>query len=65
VIHGAGFDGGAQLRIGGIEVTPISISATDIVAVVPSDLPGAVAQVQVFSGGTASNTVLVPLASLL
>ena len=65
VIQGAGFDGGAQLRIGGVAVTPISISPTNIVAIVPSGLSGTAAHVQVSSAGAMSNIVLVPLASQL
>lgn len=62
VIQGAGFAAGAQLSIGGVTVTPISISPTSIVATVPAGLSGAAAKVQVLSGGAASNSVLVALA---
>ncbi|HXA49819.1 MAG TPA: IPT/TIG domain-containing protein [Candidatus Acidoferrum sp.] len=65
VIQGAGFDGGAQLLIGGVAVTPLSISATDIVATVPSGLSSAAATIQVLSGGGASNIVLAALAAQL
>jgi hypothetical protein len=64
VIQGAGFESGAQLSIGGVTVTPTSISPTSIVATVPGGLSGAAATVQVLSGGGASNSVLVALAPL-
>jgi uncharacterized protein (TIGR03437 family) len=62
VVRGAGFGGDAQLRIGGTVIPAISISPTQITAVVPSNLPNAAAVVQVQSGGAASNKVLVPVA---
>jgi hypothetical protein len=40
VIQGAGFDSSAQVLIGGVAVTPISIASTNIVAVVPAGLFG-------------------------
>jgi hypothetical protein len=61
LIQGSGFGTGAQLLIGGVPVTPNSISPTSIVAIVPSGLPGAAAAVQVLSDGSTSNTVVVAL----
>jgi uncharacterized protein (TIGR03437 family) len=61
VVRGAGFGGHAQLMIDGKVIPAISISPTQITAVVPSNLPNAVL-VQVHSGGAASNEVLVPVA---
>jgi uncharacterized protein (TIGR03437 family) len=61
VVQGAGFDNDVQLSIGGVVIQPISVSATEITAVVPSELPNAV-EVQVQSGGAASNAVAVPVA---
>ncbi len=60
LIRGAGFGSDAQLMIGGAVVPALSMSATQITAVVPSGLPAAV-QVQVESGGATSNQVLVPV----
>jgi hypothetical protein len=65
VIQGAGFDSSAQLLIGGIAATSVSISPANIVAIVPAGLSGAAATVRVVSGGSASNTVLSALASQL
>jgi uncharacterized protein (TIGR03437 family) len=61
VVRGAGFGHDAQLMIGDRVIPAISISPTQITAVVPSDLPNAVL-VQVQSGGAASNEVLVRVA---
>lgn len=61
LVQGSGFGAGTQLLIGGVAVTPISISATSIVAIMPSGLPGAAATVQVVSGGATSNSVVVAL----
>jgi uncharacterized protein (TIGR03437 family) len=61
VVQGAGFGNDVQLSIGGTVIQPISISATEITAVVPSELPNAV-EVQVQSGGATSNAVTVPVA---
>jgi Beta-propeller repeat/IPT/TIG domain len=61
LVQGSGFGTGAQLLIGGVAATPISISPTNIVAIVPSGLPGAAATVQVLSGGATSNSVVVAL----
>jgi uncharacterized protein (TIGR03437 family) len=58
VVRGAGFGGDAELMIGGKVIPAISISPTQITAVVPSNLPEA-AEVEVHSGGAASNEVLV------
>jgi hypothetical protein len=62
LIQGAGFGAGAQVLIGGVAVTPISLSPTSIVAIVPSGLPGTAATFQVLSGGVTSNSVVVALA---
>jgi hypothetical protein len=59
VVQGSGFGSGAQLLIGGVAVTPISISPTSIVAIAPSGLTGGAATVQILSGGAASNSVVV------
>jgi hypothetical protein len=61
LVQGSGFGTGARLWIGGVAATPISISPTNIVAIVPSGLPGAAAAVQVLSDGATSNTVVVAL----
>ena len=61
LVQGSGFGRGAQLLIGGVAVTPISISATSIVAMVPSGLQGTAATVQVLSDGATSNSVVVAL----
>lgn len=61
LVAGSGFGSGAQLFIGGVAATPTSISPTNIVAIVPSGLPGAAATVQVLFNGATSNSVLVPL----
>ena len=61
VVRGAGFGVDAQLMIGDTVIPAISISPTQITAVVPSNLPNAV-RVQVQSAGAASNEVLVPVA---
>jgi uncharacterized protein (TIGR03437 family) len=62
VVRGAGFGSDAQLIIGGAVVPALSMTATQITAVVPSNLPSAVA-VQVQSGGSASNLVVIPVAT--
>ncbi len=61
LVQGNGFGTAAQLSIGGVATTPISISPTGIVAIVPSGLPGVAATVQVLSGDAASNSVVVAL----
>jgi hypothetical protein len=61
LVQGSGFETGAQLSIGGVAATPISISSSGIVAIVPSGLPGVAATVQVLSGDAASNSVVVAL----
>jgi uncharacterized protein (TIGR03437 family) len=63
VVRGAGFGSDAQLMIGATVVPAISMTATQIVAVVPSNLPNAPVAVQVQSGGAASNVVPVPVAA--
>jgi hypothetical protein len=61
LVQGSGFGTGAQLSIGGVAATLISISPTNIVAIVPPGLPGAAATVQVVSDGATSNSVVVAL----
>jgi hypothetical protein len=61
LVQGSGFGTGAQLLIGGVAATPISVSPTIIVAIVPAGLPGAAATVQVLSDGGTSNSVAVAL----
>jgi hypothetical protein len=61
LVQGSGFGTGAQLLIGGVAATPISISPTSIAAIVPSGLTGAAATVQVLSDGATSNSVVVAL----
>jgi hypothetical protein len=61
LVQGSGFGAGAQLLIGGVSATPISISPTSIEALVPSHLSGAAATVQVLFEGVTSNSVLVAL----
>jgi len=63
LVQGAGFATGAQLSIGGVAVTPISVTTTTIAAVVPQSVPGVAAEVQVQSAGASSNQVLIPVAS--
>jgi uncharacterized protein (TIGR03437 family) len=60
VVRGAGFGNDAQLSIGGAVIQPISVSATEITAVVPPNLPSAV-ELQVQSGGATSNDVAIPV----
>jgi uncharacterized protein (TIGR03437 family) len=60
VVRGAGFGNDAQLSIGGAVIQPISVSSTEITAVVPSNLPSAV-EFRVQSGGATSNEVAVPV----
>ncbi len=61
VVRGAGFGSEAQLLIGGAVVPPISMDGTEIIAIVPSNVPSGAAEVVVQSGGSASNQVLVPV----
>ncbi len=61
VVQGSGFGTGAQLLIGGVAATLISISPTSIVAIVPSGLTGDAATVQVLFGGVTSNSVVAAL----
>jgi uncharacterized protein (TIGR03437 family) len=63
VVLGAGFGSDAQLIIGGTVVPTLSTTPTEIVAVVPSNLPNTAAAVEVQSGGTSSNLVPVPVAT--
>ncbi len=60
-IRGSGFGSDAQLTIGGVPVKPVSISPSEILAIAPQRLPDA-ANVQVLSGGAASNELLVAVA---
>jgi uncharacterized protein (TIGR03437 family) len=61
VVQGAGFANGAQLLIGGAVVTPISTTPTAITATVPQSVAIGAAEIQVQSGGTSSNQVLIPV----
>ncbi len=61
-VRGSGFAAGAQVMIGGRAIDPLSVSAQEIVAVLPADLPAGAAAVQVTSGGSLSNSVLVSTA---
>jgi uncharacterized protein (TIGR03437 family) len=62
VVRGVGFASDAQLLIGGTAVTPLAVSPSEITAVMPDDLIGVAAAVQVQSHGVLSNSVLVPIA---
>ncbi len=62
-VQGAGFGGDAQLTIGGAAVPLLSITPTQLTAVVPVNLPIEPTAVQVQSGGGASNQVLLPMAA--
>jgi len=62
-VSGAGFAGDARLFIGGAAVPLISASPTVLRAVVPSNVAGGPAAVQVQSGGTVSNQVLLNVAA--
>jgi uncharacterized protein (TIGR03437 family) len=64
LVQGAGFGTGLHLLVSGVEATPVSVSPTTIVAIVPTGLPGASATVQVLSDGAASNSVTVALVHL-
>ncbi len=60
---GSGFGSDAQLLIDGVPVPVISGTATSLVAVMPDGAKtSGASQVQVSSGGTLSNPVLVPAA---
>lgn len=63
VVRGAGFGGDAQLSIGGVAIPAISIEPDAITATVPANLPNGAAVVQVQSGGAASNSVLLAVAT--
>ena len=63
VVLGAGFGSDAQLTIGGTVVPALSMTATQMVAVAPSNLPNTPVAVQVQSGGASSNLVPVPVAT--
>jgi uncharacterized protein (TIGR03437 family) len=63
LVRGAGFGSDAQLTIGGMAVSALSIGPSQITAVVPANLPLAAALVQVQSGGALSNPVLAPVAA--
>jgi uncharacterized protein (TIGR03437 family) len=58
-VRGSGFAAGAQVTVGGRAIDPLSVSAQEVVAVLPADLPAGGAAVQVTSGGSISNSVLV------
>lgn len=62
VVRGAGFGNGAQLLIGGAAIPALSVSSTQITALIPS-LPATPVLVQVQSAGAASNQVLAPVAA--
>jgi uncharacterized protein (TIGR03437 family) len=60
-VGGAGFGSDAQLVIGGSVVPAISMTSTQITAIVPPGVPMGAAVVTVQSGGSASNPVVVPV----
>jgi uncharacterized protein (TIGR03437 family) len=62
VIAGAGFGSDAQLLMDGVPVQTIAVTPTQVTAVAPVKLPGAV-RAQVQSGGPLSNAVLAPVAA--
>lgn len=62
VVNGTGFGSDTQLSIGGVTVSPLSVNAGTITAVVPGGLPDAAADIFVQSGGAATNHVLMPVA---
>ena len=59
-VKGAGFDASASLTIGGETVPVFSVSATQLFATVPADLPSTPVFVQVQRGGILSNPVIMP-----
>jgi len=61
LIEGSGFQAGARLMIGGVAVSPLSITPNVITVTVPSGLAGDTASVQVFVDAAMSNGVLIPL----
>jgi uncharacterized protein (TIGR03437 family) len=63
VVNGAGFGSDAQIVIGGVAVTAISITSTKITATIPATVPAVSAAVTVRSGGSVSNQLLVPVAA--
>src|SRR5207237_4873455 len=58
VIRGAGFGSDAQLLLGGIATPAVSVTASAITAVVPSNLASEPVVAEVHSGGASSNQVL-------
>ncbi len=63
VVNGAGFGGSAQLTMGGMAVSPISITPTTITAMVPASVPAGAAAIEVQSGGASTNPVLMLVAA--
>jgi uncharacterized protein (TIGR03437 family) len=63
LINGAGFGTDAQVSIESTPVPLISIAPTQIIALVPSNLTNSAVNVEVQSGGAASNVVFVPVAA--
>jgi uncharacterized protein (TIGR03437 family) len=63
VVRGAGFGSDAQLMINGAPATPISMTASSITAVVPQTVPAGAAVIQVQSGGTNANQIVVPVSA--
>jgi uncharacterized protein (TIGR03437 family) len=61
-IRGAGFGSDAVLLLNGVAVPAISVAPDRITAAIPSNLANGPATVQVQSGGTASNQVLLNVA---
>jgi uncharacterized protein (TIGR03437 family) len=62
-INGAGFGRDAQLLINGESALAVSVETDRVTAVIPQDLTGSSALVQVQTGGSVSNVVLVPTSS--
>jgi len=60
-VRGSGFGSTAQLWIGASATTPLSISPTEMVAMMPPRLTNAATAVRVVSDGAVSNIVLVAL----
>ena len=63
VLRGAGFGNDSILTIGDAVIPPLSIAGERITAVVPANLPNSALAVRVQSGGSGSNSVLVPPAA--
>jgi uncharacterized protein (TIGR03437 family) len=62
-VRGAGFTSDAQLLLNGSPIATLSITPTQINAVVPANLAGTVAVVQVQTGAGSSNQVPLPIAA--